>query len=192
MYVAIEKQNEVFSKKNINYPDKIESLTSDNSIELSISLIIEEIIKRNKQHPLYKKFLKKQNKSIFNTNKIPKISILEYLHRINQFSEIERSTLICTLIYLDRITKTNSIMLTEYNVHRLLSMSIIVSIKFNEDEIFENDYYSKITGFNLKEFNKIEAEYVCGINFNFFIKDDEFQTYKKYLENYCYKKIITP
>ncbi len=189
MSVDIEQQNNPLSYDKVNYPDnKLLSLTSDNSIELSISLILEEIIQRNKEHPSYKKLLKKQSKSIFNMNKIPKITVLEYLHRINQFTELERSTLICTLIYLDRITKTNSIMLTEYNVHRLLSMSIIVSIKFNEDEIFENDYYSKITGFNLKEFNKIEAEYVCGINFNFFIKDDEFQTYKKFLHNYCYKK----
>ena len=191
MYVAIEKQNEVFSKKNINYPDKIESLTSDNSIELSISLILEEIIQRNKEHPSYKKLLKKQSKSIFNMNKIPKITVLEYLHRINQFTELERSTLICTLIYLDRITKSNLIILTEYNVYGLLLMSIIVSIKYNEDVNFLNDYYCKIAGLNLKEFNKIEAEYVYCINFNFFIKDNEFQTYKKYLENYCYKKIIT-
>ena len=191
MYVAIEKQNEVFSKKNINYPDKIESLTSDNSIELSISLILEEIIQRNKEHPSYKKLLKKQSKSIFNMNKIPKITVLEYLHRINQFTELERSTLICTLIYLDRITKSNLIILTEYNVYRLLLMSIIVSIKYNEDVNFLNDYYCKIAGLNLKEFNKIEAEYVYCINFNFFIKDNEFQTYKKYLENYCYNKIIT-
>ena len=191
MYVAIEKQNEVFSKKNINYPDKIGSLTSDNSIELSISLILEEIIQRNKEHPSYKKLLKKQSKSIFNMNKIPKITVLEYLHRINQFTELERSTLICTLIYLDRITKSNLIILTEYNVYRLLLMSIIVSIKYNEDVNFLNDYYCKIAGLNLKEFNKIEAEYVYCINFNFFIKDNEFQTYKKYLENYCYKKIIT-
>ena len=191
MYVAIEKQNEVFPKKNINYPDKIGSLTSDNSIELSISLILEEIIQRNKEHPSYKKLLKKQSKSIFNMNKIPKITVLEYLHRINQFTELERSTLICTLIYLDRITKSNLIILTEYNVYRLLLMSIIVSIKYNEDVNFLNDYYCKIAGLNLKEFNKIEAEYVYCINFNFFIKDNEFQTYKKYLENYCYKKIIT-
>ena len=191
MYGAIEKQNEVFPKKNFNYPDKIESLTSDNSIELSISLILEEIIQRNKEHPSYKKLLKKQSKSIFNMNKIPKITVLEYLHRINQFTELERSTLICTLIYLDRITKSNLIILTEYNVYRLLLMSIIVSIKYNEDVNFLNDYYCKIAGLNLKEFNKIEAEYVYCINFNFFIKDNEFQTYKKYLENYCYKKIIT-
>ena len=124
-------------------------------------------------------------------NKIPKITVLEYLHRINQFTELERSTLICTLIYLDRITKSNLIILTEYNVYRLLLMSIIVSIKYNEDVNFLNDYYCKIAGLNLKEFNKIEAEYVYCINFNFFIKDNEFQTYKKYLENYCYKKIIT-
>ena len=188
MSVDIEQQNNPLSYDKVNSPDKLLSLTSDNSIELSISLIIEEIIKRNKQHPLYKKFLKKQNKSIFNTNKIPRISILEYLHRINQFSEIERSTLICTLIYLDRITKTNSIMLTEYNVHRLLSMSIIVSIKYNEDVIYDNMDFSKIAGISLKEFNKIETEFLLILNFKLYIKEIEFQQYKKYLDNYCYKK----
>ena len=191
MSVDIEQQNNPLSYDKVNSPDKLLSLTSDNSIELSISLILEEIIQRNKEHPSYKKLLKKQSKSIFNMNKIPKITVLEYLHRINQFTELERSTLICTLIYLDRITKSNLIILTEYNVYRLLLMSIIVSIKYNEDVNFLNDYYCKIAGLNLKEFNKIEAEYVYCINFNFFIKDNEFQTYKKYLENYCYKKIIT-
>lgn len=191
MSLDIKQQNNPLSYDKVNYPDKLLSLTSDNSIELSISLILEEIIQRNKEHPSYKKLLKKQSKSIFNMNKIPKITVLEYLHRINQFTELERSTLICTLIYLDRITKSNLIILTEYNVYRLLLMSIIVSIKYNEDVNFLNDYYCKIAGLNLKEFNKIEAEYVYCINFNFFIKDNEFQTYKKYLENYCYKKIIT-
>ena len=67
-------------------------------------------------------------------------------------------------------------------------MSLITSIKYNEDIIFDNSDFSKISGLNLKEFNKIEYEFLKILNFKLYIHEKEFQEYNKYLENYCYKK----
>ena len=187
MSIIFEEDIEFCPTKRINHIDNYRSLVHDNSIELSIFLVINEILKKNKTNPLYKKILKKQRKSSFNCDKLPKIGILEYLHRLNKYCEIERSTLICTLIYLDRIIK-NFIIITEYNIHRLLLMSLITSIKYNEDVIYDNMDFSKIAGISLKEFNKIETEFLLILNFKLYIKEIEFQQYKKYLDNYCYKK----
>ena len=88
---------------------------------------------------------------------------------------------------MDRIIK-NFIIITEYNIHRLLLMSLITSIKYNEDVIYDNMDFSKIAGISLKEFNKIETEFLLILNFKLYIQEIEFQQYKKYLDNYCYKK----
>jgi hypothetical protein len=187
MSIILEQDIDLHSSNTINNIDGYRSLDIDNSIELSMFLVIDELLKQNKLNPLYKKILKKQRKSIFNSERIPKIGILEYLHRLNKYCEIERSTLICTLIYLDRIIK-NFIIITEYDIHRLLLMSLITSIKYNEDVIYDNMDFSKIAGISLKEFNKIETEFLLILNFKLYIKEIEFQQYKKYLDNYCYKK----
>ena len=187
MSIILEQDIDLHSSNTINNIDSYRSLDLDNSIELSMFLVIDELLKQNKLNPLYKKILKKQRKSIFNSERIPKIGILEYLHRLNKYSETERSTLICTLIYLDRFIR-NCINITEYNIYRILLMSLITSIKYNEDIIFNNSDFSKISGLNLKEFNKIEYEFLKILNFKLYIHEKEFQEYNKYLENYCYKK----
>ena len=66
---------------------------SDNSIYINenltqkIVLILEGVIKLNKNK--YKK-----NKSVFNCDKIPNISLYNYLYRIQKYSQIEDNTLI--------------------------------------------------------------------------------------------------
>ena len=160
----------------------------DNNIELSISLLLTEIIEKNKKNPYYKKYIKRQNK-LFLSKKIPKITILEYLYRITKYMNIEKSTLISSLIYLDRLINENYFFLTYFNIHKILIICIILSIKYNEDDIFGNDYYSEISGIPLKEFNKLEFEVFKYLKFNFYIKSEDYKKYEEYLDNYCYKNI---
>jgi hypothetical protein len=171
------------SEYNFHFSPKIK----DNNIELSISLIITKIIETNKKNPNYKKYLKQQNKSFF-FKKIPNISILEYLYRITKYMYIEKSTLICSLIYFDKIIKEN-IFLNEYNVHKILLICVILSIKYNEDDIFSNKYYAQISGMSLKELNQLEYEAFKILKFQFYINEEEFKIYEEYLDNYCYKNL---
>jgi hypothetical protein len=162
------------------------SLGSDNSIELSIHLLLKEILKKNKSLPTYKIIVSKQRKQIFSLNKIPKISILEYLYRIINYIEIERTTLISALIYMNRVLSLDSFFLTEFNVHQILLMSIITSYKMNEDNVYGNDFMSEVAGISLKNFNKLEIEFLDLISYKLMIYEDEFLNYKELLENYCY------
>ena len=78
MSIILEQDIDLHSSNTINNIDSYRSLDLDNSIELSMFLVIDELLKQNKLNPLYKKILKKQRKSIFNSERIPKIGILEY------------------------------------------------------------------------------------------------------------------
>ena len=79
---------------------------------------------------------------------------------------------------MDRLCKKKKIMLTEFNVHRILFCCIIIAVKFNEDKYYTNKYYSKIGGMDLKQLN--EMELLISINFDLFI---ESKVYDKYYRN---------
>ena len=170
------------SIENINELKDKEKVQMD-SISLSISAILEELLKQNKQLSSYKKKIYEQSKMVFSCHKKPKISILEYINRIIKYTYLEKSSLIVSLIYLDRICQ-NDILLTDYNIHRLLLISIIISIKINEDKIFGNNYYAEVGGISIKEFNSIESDFVNYINYYLFVTEEEFFKYKRFLENY--------
>ena len=170
------------SIENINELKDKEKVQMD-SISLSISAILEELLKQNKQLSSYKKKIYEQSKMVFSCHKKPKISILEYINRIIKYTYLEKSSLIVSLIYLDRICQ-NDILLTDYNIHRLLLISIIISIKINEDKIFGNNYYAEVGGISIKEFNSIESDFVNFINYYLFVTEEEYFKYKMYLEKY--------
>ena len=170
-----------------DYSDDEESLSreiiiSQKLIEI-ISSTLQRIIKDNKRQ---KKSQKEFNK-IFNNSGEREISIFDYLSRIHKYSLINDSTLVISLIYIDRICKNKGVKLTKNNIHRILFSSILTSIKFNEDKIYPNSFYSKISGISVKELNKLESEFLKLIDFKLFIPDEIYDLYATYL--YSFDKI---
>ena len=149
----------------------------------SISQILETILNNNKRLENYKEIIKKQRKIPFSSRLIPKISLEDYLIRIQSYANMEKNSLITGLIYIDRLCQEANITLTDYNIHRILFISILLSIKFNEDKYYENRYYADIAGVTLKELNYLEYKYVKMIHFQFYVNDTVLKNYKLYLDN---------
>ena len=158
--------------------------SQNNSYIKTIIKVLTLILEENKTITDYKQIIIIQSKSIFSSHSIPKISLLNYLKRIQIYSQIETPTLICSLIYIDRLCNFTGIILTYYNIHRILFSAILMSIKFNEDRYYDNKYYSKIAGVKVKELKQIEYKFLDLIDFKLFISEDEFLKYKIFLENY--------
>ena len=137
-----------------------------------ISKVLEKIINNNKRNKRYK-----LKKDIFTGRSLPKISLIDYIIRIITYSDCEINSIICSLIYIDRINKIKAI--NEFNIHRIFFCAVLVSIKYNEDIIFDNDYYSKVAGLNLSEINKLELEFISILDFNLYIDSQEFESYKQ-------------
>jgi hypothetical protein len=146
-------------------------------ISLSISTILEELLIQNSKLSYYKKKIYEQSKMVFSCHKKPKISILEYINRIIKYTYLEKSSLIVSLIYLDRICQ-NDILLTDYNIHRLLFISIMVNIKFMEDKHFLNSFYAMICDVKLSYLNKMEYEFLSGIQFQLLINKNVYYKYR--------------
>ena len=96
-----------------------------------------------------------QEKSIFSAQSIPTISLKDYLERIKIYSQVENNTLITSLIYVDRLCQKTNLILTPYNIHRIIFTAILLSLKYNEDLIYDFSYYSKIAGVSVKELKKL-------------------------------------
>lgn len=147
----------------------------------SISFMLLKQNCENKGLKDYKKILKAQSQMIFTSKQLPTISLSDYLNRIINYTKVEHSTLIAAMIYLKRYCTQTKTMLNEYNTHRLLVTSIIVSIKFNEDEKFNNLFYSVIAGTDLRQMNQLEEDFLDGLNFNMFIDERSYDLFERSL-----------
>ncbi len=69
---------------------------------------------KNVFHP----FLTKADNIIFHVKKLPPITLDKYLDRILQYTEVEESTVIIMLIFIDRICETSNLYMTQNCIHR--------------------------------------------------------------------------
>lgn len=175
-----EENSEIkYLRKQENLCQQLRKVNDILNSNISISLL--NLISENKLKKNFKHLLKKQKNLILNLKQIPKISVGDFIYRITYYSKIEDSTLISGLILLDRYCKKQKIILTIFNVHRLISISIIVAIKLLEDKYFTNKYYSKICGIDLSLFNQLEYEFICGLDFNLCIEKNFYYKYQNLL-----------
>ena len=140
------------------------------------------ILEHNKTSNEYEEKLLSQKNMSFSSNHIPKISIKNYLKRILNYTEVEESTLIIALIYIDRLNQLSKVILTPYNIHRLIFIAIFIAIKYNEDITFNFDYYAQVSGMSIKELQLIEIEFICLIKFRLYIDKEQYDSYKSYID----------
>ena len=92
--------------------------------------------------------------------------------------------LISALIYIDRMIKVASFQITSFEIHRVLATACILSIKYNCDEFYDNVYYAYVAGISLKEFNEIEEEFLCILEYNLFIHEDQYIAFCQHVKEY--------
>ena len=68
--------------------------------------------------------------------------------------------------------------------NRLILGSLILAVKFNEDDYYSNEYYSKVGGVGNLEFNNLEMESFILIDNCLWISEEIYEKYKNYLDNY--------
>ena len=152
----------------------------------AIAITLNSILETNKNLENYKEIIRDQSRQVFSANIIPSISIKDYLIRIQTYSNIERSTLIISLIYIDRFCNKAKVTLTHYNIHRILFSSILMGVKFNEDNFYDNKYYSQIAGVKLKELKVLEYNFIKMLNCELYVSRDLYDKYELYLKNFNY------
>ena len=164
---------------------EVDYIQASNIVIDIVSEILDEIVKENENTKINDNdedhltliqdfFCKKQ----------PQISINKYLKRFMKYSKPEPSTIIITLIYIDKICESSNLQLTMLNIHRLLLACMVVALKYNEDDYYSNEYYAKVGGISLKELNQLEYNILILLDFNVFIDDALYENYENQIKDY--------
>ncbi len=157
-----------------------EQISIKNSRNCKLAKSISEILDKLTLRPI-KNFKKKILKDSFTGKRFPNITIYDYINRIITYTEIEENTLICSLIYIDKLDQKKQV--TKFNIHRIFFSAVLCSIKYNEDEFFNNEYYAKVAGVTINELNKMEYDFLVLLDFNLYIEPNTFNDYKMLLNN---------
>ncbi len=113
---------------------------------------------------------------LFDLNK-PSISFSDYIKRIVDDGEIDSSTLIHALILMDRVLSSHLIALKGNNIYKLFFISILLSVKFLEDIIYDDLFYSLLSGIPLNDMINLEHEFLVMLNYRLYVEVKLFNQY---------------
>ncbi len=114
---------------------------------------------------------------------IGKMKFETFIEKIVYILDFDDNLLILSLMVLDKFL-TSKIILSESNVHKVFFTCLMETHKFFDDNTFTNKDYAKMCGVSVDELLKMEIYFLESINFNLFIKDDEFKKYKDNFEQF--------
>ena len=144
----------------------------------SIAQNLEDIIREN-FHNNQMKYVKHD---IFYISHIPAISIEDYINRIYKNTKMNISSLILSVIYIDRFCELNGYILSFKNIHRILLTACLLSIKFNEDINVNTKYYASVAGIPVEDLNNLEFYFIVKLQFTLFV---DYDNYKIYYDYFC-------
>ncbi len=144
----------------------------------SIVQNLKDIIRENKINNQMK-FVKHD---IFYISRLPSISLEDYINRIFKNTKMNISSLIISIIYIDKFCELNGYILSLKNIHRILLTACLLSIKFNEDVNVNTKYYANVAGIPVQDLNNLEFYFIVKLEFSLFVDGD---IYQKYFEYFC-------
>jgi len=113
----------------------------------------------------------------------PEIPLVDYLLRLTKYLDAWKTAkglacsaraLILSLVYLERVYRLHpGARISSKNVHKVLLVSMLIAVKFTEDQPLSNNYWSKVGGIDLKELNRLEGELCNLIGFEFHVSKAE-------------------
>ncbi|KAF8316378.1 cyclin-domain-containing protein, partial [Clavulina sp. PMI_390] len=135
--------------------------------------MLERLLRHNDQIPLHPDALTR-----FHSRTAPSISVLDYLRRVVRYTNLERSCLLITLHYIDKMcSKMPRFTISSLTVHRFIIASVCVSTKALCDAFCTNSHYAKIGGIKVAELNVLEREFLSVLEWRLICPGEVLQEY---------------
>eukprot|EP00388_Colpodella_angusta_P017113 GDKJ01042386.1.p1 GENE.GDKJ01042386.1~~GDKJ01042386.1.p1 ORF type:complete len:1280 (-),score=398.19 GDKJ01042386.1:669-4508(-) len=110
----------------------------------------------------------------------PPISILDYLVHLQTYFRCSTECFVTSLIFIDRVVKSNpTFVVNIMSIHRVILTSLLLSIKFFEDQRFETAYYARVGGITYEELQLLEIKFLELISWRLHITAAEYMQYVK-------------
>ena len=150
----------------------------------SISSLIEDTIKRNE----IKKKSSKRTVFYCEDEKIPDISIYNYIYYIYSYLNLEFSSIVLSIISINRLLEKTKDQLSKNNFYKLFITSCLLNSKQNEDTLYDYDFYAVAGKIDKKELIFLEREYFIMIDYKLFVNEEVYRRYYNFIKNRVLKK----
>ena len=169
-------QSSILTKQStplLLHEPKVFSNTDELDLIKSISSLIDEIIKKNAAKKL------KSKKTIFycKDSKLQNISVFSYIYYIFSYLNLDFSTILLTLISLQRFLNFTKDKLSKYNFYKLFITSCYINSKHNEDLSYKCEIYAMIGKINSCELIILEREFFKNLDYKLYVKEEVYQRY---------------
>ena len=151
----------------------------DTDLIESISSLIEDTIKRNQAKKKYSK------KTVFfiEDAKIPDISIYNYILYIYAYLNLEFSSIVLSLISINRLMERTKDKLTKNNFYKLFITSCLLNSKLNEDPSYGYEFYALAGKIDKDELIYLEQQYFQMLDYKLFVNDEVYRRYYDFIKN---------
>ncbi|KAJ3343971.1 hypothetical protein HDU91_000312 [Kappamyces sp. JEL0680] len=125
------------------------------------------------------------NLSRFHSISLPSIGVEQYLQRIVKYGSISKTSLLCFLVYIDRVcTRHPTFIVSSLTVHRFLLVSLTVSTKAMSDAFLSNAFYAKVGGLSPGELTRLEFDLIALLDWDLNAKLEVLQSYYESLKRH--------
>ncbi|CAD8060092.1 unnamed protein product [Paramecium primaurelia] len=151
-----------------------------NQLLITIANILDEIIKETDTLEI-----EQDSISYFHASKAPSITLFNYLQRIAKYTHCSEQCFVIALIYLDKLQEKHPyLVLNSKCIHRFLLTSMVIAIKFQDDDYYKNEYYAKVGGVSVREIFVLEQAFLELMDYELFIDEHHYFIYEKKLLEY--------
>ena len=157
------------------------SVVNESQIIKAIVANLNDIIEENRKR-INMKYISKDN--IFYLEQLPNISFGDYILHLMKNTHINISTLILAVIYIDKFCEKFKYVLTLHNIHRIILISIFISMKYNEDCFVNANIYAQIAGVCTEDLLNLELNMCVALEFGFYVEEQLYQQYFVYFSKY--------
>ena len=157
------------------------SVINESQIIKAIVSNLNDIIEENRKR-INMKYISKDN--IFYLEQLPNISFGDYILHLMKNTHINISTLILAVIYIDKFCEKFKYVLTLHNIHRIILISIFISMKYNEDCFVNANIYAQIAGVCTEDLLNLELNMCVALEFGFYVEEQLYQQYFVYFSKY--------
>jgi len=120
------------------------------------------------------------------------MKIKTYLFRIANYTNCSNESLIFSLIYIDKlIAKNPRFMVTSQNVHLLALTSIVIAVKYYDDQFYKNSFYAEVGGVSCRTLMRLEMLFINEMEFELFVEKSLYSKYRKSLKRAVLNKPLS-
>ena len=110
----------------------------------------------------------------FHSRAPPPIPLLDYLHRITKYTNVEPAVLLILLPYVDSVcARNNQFIISSLTVHRFLIAAVSVGSKALSDRFCTNGRYARVGGVSLGEMGLLEKEFCEAIDWRLTVSSQD-------------------